>query len=341
MKELIKEGKFMNKNKKEIPIFFATDDNYAPFLAVSIHSMLQNASKNYNYTIKILNSGISSDNIEKISKYNSENVDIEFVDVKASLKNLAEELHITSEQYTLTTYYRLFIPNLYPQYDKAVYLDSDIVVRGDISKFYNINIGDRLVGAVTDEFVMSSPNLYEYITKCLGLENVSDYFNAGVLLMNLDQFRKQDFFGKFNELLNKYKFPVQDQDYLNVICQGQVYYISNMWDQMPTGENYDVNKVQLIHYNLIWKPWHTEVMYGEEFWKYSDQTEYKDIIRNMRKDFTEEMYAKDVAGFNSFMSVIEQDGVNPNNYYYTYIHKKHDDGESDPSFAFRTAPAKV
>ena len=67
-------------------------------------------------------------------------MDIEFVDVKASLKNLAEELHITSEQYTLTTYYRLFIPNLYPQYDKAVYLDSDIVVRGDISKFYNINI---------------------------------------------------------------------------------------------------------------------------------------------------------------------------------------------------------
>lgn len=331
----------MNKVKKEIPIFFTTDDNYLPFLAVALHSIIENASKNYNYIIKILHNGVSEENVKKISKYNSDNVEIEFVDINSSLKALKDELHITSEQYTLTTYYRLFIPNLYPQYDKAIYLDCDVVVRGDISKFYNINIGDRLVGAVTDEFVMSSTNLHEYMLHGLGLDSVSDYFNAGVLLMNLDQFRKQNFFGKFNDLLSKYKFPVQDQDYLNLICKGQVYYISNVWDKMPEGEIYDVNKLQLIHYNLIWKPWHADVPYSDEFWKYADKTEYKDMIREIRKNFTEEMYAKDVTNFNNFMSVIEQDGRNPNNYYYTYIYRKNEESEDEEGFLSHAIPAKA
>ena len=56
-------------NKQTIPIFFSSDDNYVPFLAVAINSLIENASKDYNYEIIVLNSGLTSENIERIKKY--------------------------------------------------------------------------------------------------------------------------------------------------------------------------------------------------------------------------------------------------------------------------------
>ncbi len=316
---------------KEIPIFMATDDNYVPFLAVTLQSMIENASKNYNYSIKILNTGISDDNKVKIKRYEDKNVNIEFVDMKKALDEIGLRLH-TCIYYTQTTYYRLFIASMYPQYDKVLYIDCDVAITGDVSKLYNINIGNNLVGATTDEFVMNYPKIHSYMTDCLGLDKVSDYFNAGVLIMNLDQFRKQDFEGKFVDLLAKYKFAVQDQDYLNVICKNQVHYINGSWDKMPCDESMPVNKLNLIHYNLIWKPWHAEIPYGDIFWKYVDKTEYAEIIRGIRRNYTSEQYQRDVDNFNGFMEVIAKDATNPNNYYNTFV-KPEEEGFGSFDFA--------
>lgn len=307
-----------NKTMKEIPIFTATDDNYVPFLAVTLESMLANASKDYKYSIKILNTGITDENIAKIKKYERENVDVEFVDMRKSLEEIGLRLH-TCIYYTQTTYYRLFIPSMYQQYDKVLYIDCDIVVRGDISRLYNINIGDNLVGATTDEFVMSLPRIQSYMTKCLGLNKVTDYFNAGILIMNLKQMRKQKFEETFVDLLAKYKFVVQDQDYLNVICKDKVHYISGSWDKMPCVDDMPLNKINIIHYNLVWKPWHAEILYSDEFWKYVDRTEYAEVIHKIRDNYTAEQYQKDIDNFNGFMDRIEADANNPNNYYNTFV----------------------
>lgn len=334
MKKYFKRGYAMssliknNFKRKEIPIFFAVDDNYVPFLAVTLQSMIENASKNYNYIVKVLHTSVSEENIKNIKKFANNYVNIEFVDVKQSLEEFATRLHITSSQYTQTTYFRMFIPSLYPQFKKALYLDCDIVIRDDISKLYNTNIGSKLVGAVSDGFVSSYQKLDNYVYHGLGLEKVENYFNAGILVMNLEQFRQQNFEGQFVDLLAKYKFKVQDQDYLNVICKNKVHYISGVWNQMPTGVMNEVEKVKLIHYNLVWKPWHAEVNYGEEFWKYADKTEYKDMLHNIRNNYTAEQYAKDLNNFHNFMQVIIDDGEDPNNYYYTYV-KNGENGEAD------------
>ena len=322
-----KKGTNMKKVRKEIPIFTATDDNYVPFLAVTLQSMLDNASNNYNYSIKILNTGISDENVVKIKKYERENVNIEFVDMKKSLEEIGLRLH-TCIYYTQTTYYRLFISSLYPQYDKVLYIDCDVAVTGDISKLYNINIGDNLVGATVDQFVLNLPKIHSYMTKCLGLNKYTDYFNAGVLIMNLKQFRLQNFEEQFVDLLAKYKFVVQDQDYLNVICKDKVHYINGSWDKMPCDEDREVSKVNLIHYNLIWKPWHAEVPYGDEFWKYVDKTEYAELIHSIRDNYTAEQYQKDVDNFNGFMDKIAQEADNPNNYYNLYVKPSEDGGLS-------------
>lgn len=308
----------MNTNKKQIPLFTACDDNYIPFLAVALQSIIDNASKEYDYIFRILHTGVSASNIEKIMKYNRENFCVEFVDIRETLNDVMQRLH-TQIYYTQTTYYRLFISNLYPQYDKILYLDSDIVVRGDISQLYNVEIGDNLVGAITDEFVITESYVHSYVKEVLGFKNLNDYFNAGVLLMNLDQFRKQNFEKQFVDLLGKYKFVVQDQDYLNVICRNKVKYIDSSWDKMPCNEGVKLEDINLIHFNLIWKPWHAEVPYGEEFWKYADKTEFKDVIRNIRANYTKEQYQKDIDNYNFFMDKIHDEVYNPNNYYHLYL----------------------
>ena len=250
-----------NKGRKEIPIFFAVDDGYIPFLAVSIQSLVDNSSKENNYVIKILYTNISKENRDKISKYEKENVNIEFVDLNEYVEEIKEKL-FTRDYYSKTTYYRLFIPTLYPQYNKILYLDSDIVLLSDVADLYNEDLGDNLVGGAPDDVIQTIEVFRNYAEKVVGVADYKNYFNAGILLMNLDQLRKFNFQEKLIYSLGQIKFSVaQDQDYLNRLCKGRVKIINKAWNRMPVavaqgepeakGEN-----LKLIHYNLAVKPWH-------------------------------------------------------------------------------------
>ena len=174
----------MENNLEVIPIFFAIDDEYIPFLAVALESLIENSSKNYYYSIKILYTHIKEENKKKIAKFEKENVKIEFVDLNYYIEGIKDKLY-TRDYYTKTTYFRLFIPNLYPQYDKVIYLDSDIAVLGDIADLYNEDIGDNLVAAAPDGSVREIKEFQEYVERVVGMATYKNYFNAGILLMNL------------------------------------------------------------------------------------------------------------------------------------------------------------
>lgn len=284
------------KKAEVIPIFFTVDDVYIPFLAVALQSLIDNASdKNY-YSIKILYTNISEENQAKINKYQKENVDIEFVDLNYYINKVKDKLY-TRDYYSATTYFRLFIPDLYPQYDKVLYLDSDIVVLSDIADLYNIDMEDNLVAAAPDDVIQTIKVFQEYAELVVGVTDHKRYFNAGILLMNLDELRKFKFQDKFLYLLSKVKFSVgQDQDYLNRLCKGRVKLIENTWDRMPIGgDTVKREDLHLIHYNLAFKPWHFEdILYKEYFWKYAQQTEFFDIIQSIKENYTEEEKFKDM-----------------------------------------------
>ncbi len=280
----------MAKTTKEIPIFFAVDDGYCPFLAVAIQSLIDNASAEYTYLIKILNTDISEENKRKIGKYERENVDIEFVDLNYYIQKVKDKLY-TRDYYSKTTYFRLFLPNLYPQYDKVLYLDSDIVILDDIAKLYNTDMGDNLVAAAPDDVIQSMPVFQDYVEKVVGVADSRRYFNAGILLMNLHELRRFKFQEKFVYLLDKIKFAVaQDQDYLNRLCKGRVKLLDRTWDRMPIPDpKIKTEDVKLVHYNLAFKPWHFEdILYKEFFWMYAQETEYFEDIQRIRENFTEE-----------------------------------------------------
>ncbi len=278
------------ENKNVIPIFFAIDDGYIPFLAVSLQSLIENSKKENFYLIKILYTNISEENQRKIQKFEQENVSIEFVDLNYYIEKIKDKLY-TRDYYSKTTYFRLFIPNLYPQYTKALYLDSDIVVLEDVADLYNTNMENYLVAAAPDDVIQTIKVFQEYAEKVVGVANYRNYFNAGVLLMNLDELRKFNFQEKFLYSLDKIKFSVaQDQDYLNRLCKGRVKIVDPNWNRMPIArEKENQGDIKLIHYNLAYKPWHFEdILYKDYFWNYAKKTEFFDTIQKIKDNYSDE-----------------------------------------------------
>ncbi len=297
----------MNKNKEMIPIFFAVDDAYVPFLAVALQSLVEKSNIENNYEIRILYTNITEENRIKISKYKRENITIEFVDLNEYLETIKDKLH-TRDYYSKTTYYRLFIAELYPEYDKALYLDSDIVIKSDIANLYNIDIEDNLLGAVTDEVIQSQKVFKDYVEKVIGVAQSTNYFNAGVLVMNLKELRKTKFQEKFIYLLGTVKYAlVQDEDYLNRICKGNVKLIDKTWNKMPIGgETVKREDINIIHYTLTSKPWHFDgILYEEEFWEYANKTEYKTDIQEIRKNHTKEKQEKEINDSNNLIKLAQ------------------------------------
>ena len=268
-----------------IPVFFATDDAYAPLLAVSIRSLLDNADKNYFYRIHILTSSMSASNRKRILSLASENSRITFDDPGRRLERISGSISLR-DYYSAATYYRIFIADMFPNYDKAVYIDSDTVVTGDISEMFSTDIGDSLVGAIHDN-VMFIDVFGRYVEKVVDIPR-ERYFNAGILLMNLSLFRKEEIELKFIELLEKRKFPVaQDQDYLNILCRDRVYYFPYEWNLVPVPE-LSGRDPKIIHFKMALRPWHYDgIEYGKCFWKYAEKTDfYRDIleIKSSRTD---------------------------------------------------------
>ena len=299
----------MENNLEVITIFFAIDDGYVPFLAVALESLIENSSKQYYYSIKVLYTNISEENKKKINKYKRENVNIEFVDLNYYIEKVKDKLY-TRDYYTNTTYFRLFIANLYPQYNKAIYLDSDIVVLGDIAELYNQDIGDNLIAAAPDDVIQTIKVFQEYAEKVVGVADYRNYFNAGILLMNLDEFRKYNFQNKFLYLLETIKFTVaQDQDYLNRLCKGKVKIIDKAWDTMPVGTGtLEEKDLKIVHYNLADKPWHYDnIKYKEYFWKYAKKTEYYNEICKIKENYSEEERFKDMQQFKTLKDLAQKE----------------------------------
>lgn len=286
----------MNKEEIVIPIFFTVDDIYIPFLSVTLQSILEKSNIQYHYEIKILYAKLSDESKKKISKYERDNITIEYIDVSEYLAKVKDKLY-TRDYFSMTTYFRLFIASLYPQYNKAIYLDSDIVVLHDVAELFNIDIGNNLVGAVPDDIIQKNEVFQEYVEKVVGVSSYKNYFNAGVLVMNLEELRNFHFEEKFVYLLETVKYAaIQDQDYLNRICKGRVKLIDFGWNIMPSASAREIEEenIKLIHYNYQYKPWHYDnILYGKYFWDYASRTECYDELRKMKEQFNEEMEQAD------------------------------------------------
>ena len=272
--------------QKLIPIFFATDDNYIPFLEVALRSLIENASPNHDYKIHILNTGLKPENMAVISKLENENFNIEFNDISNCIDPIKKQLK-NVYHFSLVMYYRLFIEKLFPEYQKVIYLDCDIVVLGDISKLFGVNLNGNLVGAIQEQVINSNETFKSYALNAVGVAP-EKYSNSGILLMNLKKFRENSICEKFMYLIDTYNFDVVDPDqaYLNVLCKDKVKYLPNGWNKEALPLDLQ-GKLNIVHYALYKKPWqYDDVINGEYFWDYAQKCNMYNKILDAKQNFT-------------------------------------------------------
>lgn len=286
----------MNTNNV-IPVFFAIDDAYAPYLGVALHSAIRNSTPCRNYKAVILHQELSDENREKLLSLATPWFDVDFIAMKDGLESITDHIsnRLRCDYFTLTIYYRLFIPAMFPQYDKALYLDSDIVVSGDLAELFDTEIGDNYIGACPDHSVSEVPEFAKYMEEAIGVDRYH-YINSGILVMNLKKLRESKLEEHFLSLLNTYHFDciAPDQDYFNAMCKNHITFLGEEWDVMPTEGKEPLRNPQIIHYNLFSKPWcYDDIPYEEYFWKYAkDSGYYEDILRKKEK-YSEEQKQSD------------------------------------------------
>ena len=271
-----------------IPIIMAANDRYAPYLGVAIKSIIDHVNVDNEYLIHVLQQDISTTHKNKILNLTPKNVKIDFIDIKEIIRNWQIP---TVEHLSQETSYRLLVDKLFYQYDKVLYIDCDVIVRRDLADLYYTDIGDCILGASLGRLVRG---LCDYICNELNL-NSTKYFNAGVLLINVARFKEEHIGDKGVKLLENGRYVCQDQDVLNILCEGKVFYIDGRWNvewQHLTGLGGDVvidearkgtldyvNNPYVIHYTSSIKPWmRPDIMLAEYFWEKARQTAFYEEI---------------------------------------------------------------
>ena len=285
----------MAKKDQKIQIFYACDDGFVKFTIVSLFSMMQNASREHQYHIHVLHTNIEPETEKRMLAMADECFEISFDNVSGYLDDLCERLPLR-DYYSNTTYYRMFIAEMFPEIDKAIYIDSDTIVQGDISEMYATDIKDYDLAACHEQAMVQEDVYGTYVEKCLGLDR-NRFFNAGIILINCKSFRENNILERFVKLLGVYNCRVtQDEDYLNILCADRVLFLPQTWNSEVFGEMIDSpENCKIIHYIMVAKPWHfADCRLGDIFWRYAEQTEVYGEIREILENYTDEQRAADM-----------------------------------------------
>lgn len=274
---------------EEIPIFFSTNDNYAKHVCVAIASILDNSKSSFHFCI--LTSGLCEESKNAIVQ-TAEGNTVEFISID---RRDFESFNVMLAHLSVEACYRYLIADLKPEFDKAIYLDCDLVVLDDIKKLYDTDIKD-FYAACGDEILKVS----HY--KKLGL---SRYFNSGVLLLNCALMRRdnitEQLFKKTAELSGKSKYL--DQDVLNIVFSKKLKFFHMRWNATNPIFRKSANvkflkKVAaqardnpaIVHFSGPDKPW--KIPYGvlshpysAAYFYYLAKTPYADLARDFVGNF--------------------------------------------------------
>ena len=244
---------------KALNICLAIDDNYIPPCLVTISSILKNRNLDEYINFYILSGKLKDESINFINEivglYN--NVSIKFVDVDVSLFE-----KYNTKIWGLATAYRLKAASIFKELDKILYLDSDIYVTKSLYELYNTDISNSYGGLV--------PDIWQETQKRRFPNKKQTYFNAGIFLINLANWRKDKIEDKIEEYFdnNKENIIYPDQDPINVVLDGKTLQLSYKYNfayspiknECRLFEDYEKASKDptIIHY-VFNKPWCTSI----------------------------------------------------------------------------------
>lgn len=284
-----------------IPVVLVMSDFYVPYGAVFLQSLIDHVNASNNYDIIILEKSIEDRNKDSLQRICAEykNVSLRFFNAKSMF---SEELYVASPTYAEEAYYRLLAPWILENYDKAIVMDCDIIVKKDIAELFSFDVNEYLVGGVVDVVYQGMLNMnqkgdFKYCTEELKLSEPYTYLNTGVLLMNLKRMRERLSQQEVVAFAEKSKFRIQEQDILNYLLAGQAYFLPIRWNYYTEGNDWvknqisnaplkskqqykaELEKVCLLHFASVPKPWDDpSIPFAFDFWKVARKTEFYEVL---------------------------------------------------------------
>ena len=216
------------------PIVFSINNDYASYLCICLLSLLTCVKQNDRYEVYVLHSDLSEEHKKNILQLKHDNFNIKFINVESIVNNHKDNFSLNAH-FTIETYYRFFLPQIFPNLDKVLYLDADTMIMKDISPLFNIDINGYYLGVTHDCEIVRASNFIgtkysNYFIKTLNVDP-SNYFQAGVMLVNLKKIREDNITDKLLDALERIGSPkFVDQDILNTVCRDKVLFIPQNWD---------------------------------------------------------------------------------------------------------------
>ena len=240
-----------------VAIALASDERYFPGLYCAIASALSHLNPARKLDVKVLDGGLSQssrDTLSRLTDRLGKDVGLEFVTADASVFGAAT----LGPGQSHMTYCRILLPQLV-NVPRLIYLDCDTLVFRDLSELFDLELAPRRVlAAVHDSETLSLSQDSPVVSKAMNLPAEGAYFNCGVMLMNLDELRKQHFFEPAVEFLNRWrgKYRFWDQSAINFLLHGQIDDLPEYWNRaswrFDAQQNNDLDCV--LHYTTS-APW--------------------------------------------------------------------------------------
>lgn len=290
---------FENDN---VPIVICFDDFYVHAGGALLYSILVNSDKSRNYDILVLEDGISNKNMKSLDAMTArhDNVSIRFFDINAFSE--IQGVH-TRGHFSPATYARLFISKLFKRQRKVLFIDADTILNADPAPLLDIELGANLVAAVKD-IVMEGFVRYgapsdehsgflpagRYLSEYLGLVEPDGYFQAGLIVFNLERMRDENVSSELMQVMDRKRYWFLDQDIMNVVFQQRVHYLPLKWNVFHGNGDVDAffpglkfstymrylearNDPYMVHYAGENKPWiQPNVDFSELYWACVAQT---------------------------------------------------------------------
>ena len=272
-----------------IPVVISSDENIFFSVGVVVESLAENAAEGTFYEIHVFCAAdVSADSKAKLAALaarHAAKLSVACVDMGGAFANINR----THAYVNHVSAWKMLIAEKLPQCDKALYLDTDILVRGDLSGLFATDLGDAYIGGVPN--MLNQVTLRERISGQAQMTEMDWYVNAGVLLFNLAAIRRDGIAAKWQALLGKFEGSV-DQHILNNVCRGRIAFLPLRYNvclsnlglytdgtahifASPAECRAAYENPTIFHFSLRTKPWdYYDLSFAHEWFRYFAKTPF-------------------------------------------------------------------
>ena len=289
-----------------VAVVMCASNYYAPYTSVVVQSILDCKSDDHNYDLIVLSKDMTQLNKDTMCSMvaGEPNVSLRFVDMSEHVKRLSVSL---LAHFTIESYFRIFIPYVLPEHERILYCDCDLVWLRDPAELFRTDLEGNMFGAVVDPIYIYNQKTYddywaERNEKELEMPPDALYTNTGIMVWDLPSFREMFSLEYVLRVACDKQFLFCDQDVLNALCGGQVFYLDPHWNVLAdsmgrgsqlqqllgAGNEYEIAREQpgVFHWADKMKPWNIEAVdRGFLFWRFARKSPfYEHIFYRISRD---------------------------------------------------------